>query len=410
MNPRVKRRLVALQGVLTDPLCLINAFVELHPLARNGVYALLDQGFSKSSLTIIAGGNPIFTRQLDYSMESLTWSLASAMGLDFDPAENVLQTMPEKFQEKLAPSLEGLAGELRNSIDFYEQEHEMLVAAVYVTGAMSHSRFFISELNDRLGFPKLEAWNPAQSFSNQVPAVKREGLAKEGASLIVALGGAVSTLNPDLPNINLISEGIERKVKRAKHPFRYSVWLASFVAVVYILFAVFTQARARLVATRVVNIRESIAELRSQARPLVDLEQSTWKLNQLDTISKSRFGWSEMLTAVSQVKEPWVDVIDIQGTLESERLANDPGKPGEINTLKQVLTLRIKARDATSGAAAEAYMTGLATHPYFIKNLREPYPVTLVSRMAKQDDPKDLSRSFSVFVVECHFREKVFTR
>ena len=117
-----------------------------------------------------------------------------------------------------------------------------------------------------------------------------------------------------------------------------------------------------------------------------------------------------MLTAVSQVNAPWIDVIEFEGRLESEQSAGDPEKPTEMTVLKQNLVLRIKARDASSGAAAEEYMNGLAAHLYFVKNLREANPVTLVSRMAKQDDPNDISRSFSVFIVECHFKEKIFTR
>ena len=104
-----------LHGILTDQACSINAFVELHPQARKRAYALLDLGYTKSTLTVFAGGNPVFTRQLDCSAESLTLTLVSETGLEYDPAENVMQTMPEKFQEKLAPALEEFANELRSA-------------------------------------------------------------------------------------------------------------------------------------------------------------------------------------------------------------------------------------------------------------------------------------------------------
>jgi Tfp pilus assembly PilM family ATPase len=90
-------------------------------------------------------------------------------------------------------SLLGLATEVRNSIGFFEGQHEESIHRIFVSGGMAKTEMILQTLSDELGLP-CEIWDPLETCEVALPPAKRQALANEFVSLNVACGAAISYL------------------------------------------------------------------------------------------------------------------------------------------------------------------------------------------------------------------------
>src|ERR1700732_4472279 len=75
-------------------------------------------------------------------------------------------------------SLERLATEVRNSIGFFEGQHEQSIHRIFVSGGLARAEMILQTLSDELGLP-CEIWDPLETCEVALPAGKRQALPTE---------------------------------------------------------------------------------------------------------------------------------------------------------------------------------------------------------------------------------------
>src|SRR5205814_1567332 len=91
-------------------------------------------------------------------------------------------------------SLTRLATEVRNSIGFFEGQHEESISRIFVSGGLARLETVLQTLSDELALP-CEIWDPLETCEVALPATKRQALPQEFVSLNVACGAAFEYLN-----------------------------------------------------------------------------------------------------------------------------------------------------------------------------------------------------------------------
>ncbi len=90
-------------------------------------------------------------------------------------------------------SLGRLATEVRNSIGFFEGQHEQNIHRIFVSGGLARTETILQTLSDELGLP-CEIWDPLETCEVALPPAKRQALPHEFVSLNVACGAAFEYL------------------------------------------------------------------------------------------------------------------------------------------------------------------------------------------------------------------------
>src|SRR3989440_12402946 len=90
-------------------------------------------------------------------------------------------------------SLTRLATEVRNSIGFYEGQHEQSIHRIFVSGGLAKTETILQTLSDALGLP-CEIWDPLETCEVASPPAKQEAMPNEFVSLHVACGAALDNL------------------------------------------------------------------------------------------------------------------------------------------------------------------------------------------------------------------------
>jgi len=120
-------RLAGLEPAVIDVdfFALSNAFEVTYGVNLEENVALVDIGASKTGMTVLQGGAPVFTRDLPMGGNEITESIARGLSVPWDQAERL--KLGEKAGEAAAAELEkifveavrGWAGGLRRALDFY---------------------------------------------------------------------------------------------------------------------------------------------------------------------------------------------------------------------------------------------------------------------------------------------------
>ena len=90
-------------------------------------------------------------------------------------------------------TLSRLCTEVRNSMGFFEGQHETSIHRLYVSGGLARAEMILQTLSDELGLP-CEIWDPLENCEVALPAAKRKNLQQEFVSLNVACGAAFEYL------------------------------------------------------------------------------------------------------------------------------------------------------------------------------------------------------------------------
>jgi sugar (pentulose or hexulose) kinase len=78
-------------------------------------------------------------------------------------------------------SLTRLATEVRNSIGFFEGQHEETIHRIFVSGGLARTETILQTLSDELGLP-CEIWTRSRTAKFALPAAKRQALPNEFVS------------------------------------------------------------------------------------------------------------------------------------------------------------------------------------------------------------------------------------
>ncbi|NOZ12888.1 MAG: type IV pilus assembly protein PilM [Acidobacteria bacterium] len=147
-------------GVPADALC---SLASIHPDVQQEMEsAIVNIGFRDSSVTVIQNGKLRFTRQLDFSMNSLISGIAEQLAVSREESAATLQqislaqseneSVEKKRLRALGSSLlESLTAELNKSFNFYASvSRGGSVSRVYLTGGISDingiESFFLEHL------------------------------------------------------------------------------------------------------------------------------------------------------------------------------------------------------------------------------------------------------------------------
>jgi Tfp pilus assembly PilM family ATPase len=176
------------------PVCSFNAFEFAYPeVFANEAFLLLDLGHLQSSVLMGFKKELVLVRSIDYGGKLLTEALTADGALDVDAARVMIDQGDAGMTEICRASLQRLATEVRNSIGFFEGQHEESIHRLFVSGGLVRSEAVLQALSDELGLP-CEIWDPLESCEVALPAAKRQALNAEFSSLNVACGAAFEYL------------------------------------------------------------------------------------------------------------------------------------------------------------------------------------------------------------------------
>lgn len=199
---------LSLEAIDFIPLALIRSLGEQGDSLASpaGVgEALVDVGAGITSIVVHDGGAPRFARVLSIGGNSLTESIAAGMGVSFEEAESLKQTLgaaatpsaPATEGESAARILEQRASafldEIRGSLDYYLAQAEATkISKVVVAGGGSK----LGNLRERLGVAlrlPVELGRPLQKVQVGKIGLSPDQLAEAeplmGAPIGIALGG-----------------------------------------------------------------------------------------------------------------------------------------------------------------------------------------------------------------------------
>jgi len=176
------------------PVCSFNAFEFAYPETfAKEAFLLLDMGHLQSTVMIGSQRELVLVRSIDYGGKALTHALTADGALDASAARVMMQEGDAGMAEICRTSLARLATEVRNSIGFFEGQHEQSIHRIFVSGGLARTETILQTLSDELGLP-CEIWDPLETCEVALPPAKRQALPHEFVSLNVACGAAFEYL------------------------------------------------------------------------------------------------------------------------------------------------------------------------------------------------------------------------
>jgi Tfp pilus assembly PilM family ATPase len=176
------------------PVCSFNAFEFAYPeIFSKDAFLLLDMGHLQSTVLIGSKKELVLVRSIDYGGKALTHALTADGALDSAAARVMMEEGDAGMAEICRGSLTRLATEVRNSIGFFEGQHEQSIHRIFVSGGLARTETILQTLSDELGLP-CEIWDPLETCEVALPPAKRQALPNEFVSLNVACGAAFEYL------------------------------------------------------------------------------------------------------------------------------------------------------------------------------------------------------------------------
>jgi len=176
------------------PVCSFNAFELAYPdTFAKEAFLLLDMGHLQSTVLIGNKRELVLVRSIDYGGKSLTQALTADGAVDAKAAKLMIEQADAGMAEICRESLGRLATEVRNSIGFFEGQHEESINRIFVSGGLARAEIILQTLSDELGLP-CEIWDPLETCEVALPAAKRQELPSQFVSLNVACGAAFEYL------------------------------------------------------------------------------------------------------------------------------------------------------------------------------------------------------------------------
>ena len=176
------------------PVCSFNAFEFAYPEAfSKETFLLLDMGHLQSTVMIGCQRELVLVRSIDYGGKALMVALTADGAVDPAAARLMIQEGDAGMADICRTSLGRLATEVRNSIGFFEGQHEQTIHRIFVSGGLARTETILQTLSDELGLP-CEIWDPLETCEVALQPAKRQALPKEFVSLNVACGAAFEYL------------------------------------------------------------------------------------------------------------------------------------------------------------------------------------------------------------------------
>jgi type IV pilus assembly protein PilM len=182
-------------GINVDAFALGNAY-ELNDIVSPGLQgadhtvALVDIGFSKSSINILRNNVTYFAREVAMGGQDLTNAITRRFGLEGFEAEALKRDPQEQVaevQDAVQAVLDDLGNEVNLSFDFFENQFEGEVQEVYLSGG-SVLLPFLEEALEKTFEKRTRVWNPIEGLKVRSDNVDVEALNQSAPQLAVAVG------------------------------------------------------------------------------------------------------------------------------------------------------------------------------------------------------------------------------
>lgn len=395
-----------------------NCFLMSPEVWQKKVVALVDIGFSNSTISLLVNGEITLTRVVNIGADKFTSGLAEAMNITYSVAEGLKQIMPQKVHAQLTTLVAPLSHELNNSIHFFEQKADKKVSEIYFSGGSARSSFIIEILQAELHLP-CKSWDPTSSLKQKFTSAQAVALQQEAPQLTVALGAALTWFKPTLPAIDLLAEQKEEEEMRSRDPMKrgYAI-AASLVALMAIWygFVLFLSLQAggeiKKLNAEFSGLQPKFAGADADVKKAAEIDTT---LRSLENLSTNRFLWAPALNALQFAVVDNFQVIRIQMAQQYLVTKGTPARTNENERVTRAIpaetteqtTLTIQAKSVAKPSAAEKLMETLAQSPWFKANLRSQDPIRLRENQAAQIDPADPNKISILFTVECYAERKL---
>ncbi len=175
-----------------------NAF-EANYGTSDEVVAIVNIGAQTSTINVLAGGVPAFTRDVATGGNQYTAEIQRALSVGFDEAERIKigergsesqDVVPQEVEQAMRAVTNNLVGEIARSLDFFAATAaDMRIQRVYLAGGSSRVSGLEAAFKERTGL-EVELMNPLAKMlpSNRFDA---EFLEQVGPSLGVGIGLAM---------------------------------------------------------------------------------------------------------------------------------------------------------------------------------------------------------------------------
>ena len=158
-------------------------------LEQDSTVAFIDIGNSKSTVNIINGGTSVFTREIPVGGRDLTDGIAQRLSISYDEAED-LKREPgegdETVRDAVFPAIDELGNEIQLSIDYFQDENDVEVSRLYLSGGGSRLPILRGALERILEKPT-QVFNPFDYIPVD-KGIDNELLSSTAAQLVVAVG------------------------------------------------------------------------------------------------------------------------------------------------------------------------------------------------------------------------------
>lgn len=391
-----------------------NCFLSSPDASQKKIVALVDIGFSHSTISLLENGEITLTRVVNIGADKFTSGLAEAMNITYSVAEGLKQIMPEKVNSQLKTLIAPLSHELSNSIHFFEQQQDKKVSDVYVSGGSARSSFIIDILQAELQLP-CKSWDPTLPLKLKFTSAQTVALQQESPQLTVAIGAALTWFKKNLPIIDLLAEQKEEAEIRSRDPMKRGYAMAACLGALMIAWYVTYLFQA---SNSVKLVERQTSELKGLQQSFAEADgilarsaRNEHTLSALEKLSSTRFLWAPALNSLQyavvdnfQITRIQIgqDLIEIKGVPDAMKKGRTP--PSEY--IEQTI-FTIEARSFAKPSAAESFMKAIEDSPWFRKNLRSHSPIRLKESQSAQVDSVDPGKITIPFTVECIAERKL---
>jgi len=171
---------------------IINTLDAKRELQGETVQAIVNIGDAVSSVTIMVGALPKFSRDIFIGGKDIKKRISNALGVSEDEAAE-LCSMPGDKEKEIAAACESIyqniTQEIRLSFDYFSTEKNKEVAKVLLAGEIANNSGIKKILEDSLEIEVL-IWNPAEQFACADATVQEE-IKSNAQKYSIALGLAL---------------------------------------------------------------------------------------------------------------------------------------------------------------------------------------------------------------------------
>jgi Tfp pilus assembly PilM family ATPase len=153
---------------------------------------IIECGARVSYLAIFNKNALILARKIDVGGESIAAHVQKQLGLDAETAQSILSEGAIDISQAVREVIEPFLRQLTISRDFVEREENCRIKKAYISGGMSLSSYWTSEIRRATGM-EVVAWNPFDVMT-MAPGALPERLEGQQPRFAAAVGAALGVL------------------------------------------------------------------------------------------------------------------------------------------------------------------------------------------------------------------------